>query len=264
MAARAKKRSDLLTPSLASVCTIGNLSTLTYTEFDCLALLAMLKTSLVLIVLPACEKPGCPPAENVHENPVYQDYAFVTATIGFKTTEHWMYVEAWLHKYYKRTLKGYMLSRLLPLSWPPKTSQYADLLPFAVPSLVHLHLHWGLSACKTRQFEQNPPLTQPGKLHSICKTLFTQKLCSLVLIICSILVRGKCWSKVMLFKVLKAGKITMNSLIDKFNTELSKETWESLQFPIPFTLSTWMQRNPCHFHNIRSSWPRSVVVLMIM
>ena len=43
MAARAKKqkfwRSDLLT---LSACTIGILSTLTYTEFDCAALLAML------------------------------------------------------------------------------------------------------------------------------------------------------------------------------------------------------------------------------
>ena len=42
MAARAKKnfwRSDLLT---LSACTIGILSTLTYTEFDCTALLAML------------------------------------------------------------------------------------------------------------------------------------------------------------------------------------------------------------------------------
>ena len=42
MAARAKKnfwRGDLLT---LSVCTIGILSTLTYTEFDCVALLALL------------------------------------------------------------------------------------------------------------------------------------------------------------------------------------------------------------------------------
>ena len=44
MAARAKKSeaTDLLTPSLASACTIGILSTLTYTEFDCVTLLAML------------------------------------------------------------------------------------------------------------------------------------------------------------------------------------------------------------------------------
>ena len=77
-----------------------------------------------------------------------------------------------------------MLSLLLSLNWPPKTSQYADWLPSAVPSLVHLHLHSGLSACKTRQFEQNVPLTQPGKLRSHCEILFTQKLHSLVLIIC--------------------------------------------------------------------------------
>ena len=47
MAARAKKkigRSDLLT---LSACTIGILSTLTYTEFDCAALLAMLQYQFV-------------------------------------------------------------------------------------------------------------------------------------------------------------------------------------------------------------------------
>lgn len=67
-----------------------------------------------------------------------------------------------------------MLSQLLPPNWPPKTSQYAERLPFAVPSLVRLHLHLGLSVCKTHQFEQNFPLTQPGKLGSHCETLFAQ------------------------------------------------------------------------------------------